>query len=201
MSALPDMGVLTGVVMVLAGAVCLGSAVAARRWLGIVAAAVMLLAMVDLAFLRLAPALVWAALLLLAGLALGVGLRTGAGRTGGAAAPDRVGRGVAIAAAVAYPVMAWLVLAHGSGGPAGETSGRAGAATGAVTDAGALAGHVGHGSTAWLLALAVAAILTVVLVALAVAALRPGRRLPGAGATGIEAIGMAAMLGAMLLPH
>lgn len=64
--------------MVASGAACLGGAVAAKNRIGIAAATVMLLAMLDLVTLQLVPAPVWALLLVAAALALGARLRVGA---------------------------------------------------------------------------------------------------------------------------
>lgn len=55
--------------MVASGAACLGGAVAAKNRIGIAAATVMLLAMLDLVTLQLVPAPVWALLLVAAALA------------------------------------------------------------------------------------------------------------------------------------
>lgn len=60
---------LPGLVMVASGAACLGGAVAAKNRIGIAAATVMLLAMLDLVTLQLVPAPVWALLLVAAALA------------------------------------------------------------------------------------------------------------------------------------
>lgn len=167
-----------GTVMVTAGGLCVCGAVAAKRWIGICAAAVMLAAMVDLAFLGALPPLVWAVSLVAAGLLLGLELR----RDVPPVAPGgmRTERGVEVAIALSYPVMAWLLLAHGGGRRTVDTEGA----------------HTGHDSTLWLAAAGVALILIVLLAALGVLAARRRQRLLAS-----EAAAMSAMLAVMLLPH
>jgi len=194
---------LLGAVMVGAGALCFCGAVLARRWIGIAAAGIMLLAMADLAFLGLVPGLAWAGSLLVVGLLLGFGLRRGLrevaaeapdhgpmpadGRGSGAGAiasppqSDRLARGIAVATAVAYPVMAGLILVHGGG--------TAGIETGEGT-------HAGHGSGLRLAATAAALLLAATFVTFALLVTRRRR-----GLLALEAAGMGAMLLAMLLPH
>ena len=188
-----------GVVMVAAGAMCFGGAVMARRWFGIAAAAIMVLAMLDVAFVGLLPPLVWAGGLLIGGLVLGFDLRFGPASRG-CGVPDAPGvprnpgleRSVLISAALAYPATAWLLLSHGGamGGAGGSANEAASAAAGA---------HRGHGAQEVLtgvLPMVGAAALAAVLVTLAIVALRQRRRF-----LTIEAGGMAAMLVAMLLMH
>ncbi len=180
---------IAGAVMLASGALCLGGAVISRSRLGIAAAAIMALAMADLVLLGLVPPLAWAVLLVGAGIALGLGLRlaagagAGAGREAGSGAAGSAASGIGpmpravmIASALAYPAMAWLVLAHDHAAPA----------------AGA---HTGHGSFAALLPLL--AIAPLVAVLLALAAVTAARR---AGGLAVESGAMAAMLLAMSLP-
>lgn len=200
------MTLVAGLVMVTAGAMCFGGAIVARRWFGIVAAALMVLAMLDVAFVGLLPPLVWAGGLLIGGLVLGFDLRFGPASRG-CGVPDAPGvprnpgleRSVLVSAALAYPATAWLLLSHGG------TLGGAGGSTGAVAasdgaEAASVAGaHRGHGAQELLtgvLPTIGAAALAAVLVILAIVALRQRRRF-----LTIEAGGMAAMLGAMLLMH
>ncbi len=190
------MTLVAGLVMVGAGALCLGGAVASRRRFGIAASAVMLAAMADLAFLGLLPAPVWAGALLIAALLLGLGMRIESRRAGadlgGGSAAVRSGPGVPRAAmilsALAYPAAAWLVLGHsgagvGAGWGVGETGGVSGSS------------HAGHGADTMLVApLLLTVALAAALVALCAAALRSRRRLLAA-----ETGGMAAMLLVMLV--
>lgn len=190
-----------GLVMVSAGAMCFGGAVLARRWFGIAAAAIMLLAMLDVAFLGLLPPLVWAAGLLVAGLVLGIDLRFGRSARGcgipgpsGATRHPGLERAVLVAAALAYPATAWLLLGHGAGSGGGSGSDVAGAAGGSAGIA-----HPGHGAMDLLtgvLPTVGAAALAAALGVLALSALRQRRRF-----LSIEAGGMAAMLVAMLVGH
>lgn len=188
-----------GLVMVSAGAVCFGGAIVARRWFGIAAAALMVLAMLDLAFLGILPPLVWAGALLIGGLVLGFDLRFGQASRG-CGVPDAPGvprnlgleRAVLVSAALAYPATAWLLLSHG-----GAVGGAGASASASVSAAGAP--HRGHGAQDLLtgvLPMFGAAALAAVLVILAVVALRQRRRF-----LSIEAGGMAAMLVAMLMMH
>ncbi|SDR78712.1 hypothetical protein SAMN04489752_0261 [Brevibacterium siliguriense] len=62
--------------MVASGALCLTGAVASKGRPAIVAAVVMVLAMIDLAYTALVPAVVWSGALLLAGICLAVFLRS-----------------------------------------------------------------------------------------------------------------------------
>lgn len=175
-----------GAVMLVSGALCVGGAVASRSRIGIAAASAMALAMLDLVLLGVVPPLIWAVLLLSAGILLGVKLRIDASARGGSelgrlpASPARLlHRAVMLASALAYPAMAWLVLAH-------DHSGAPLAAGGA---------HAGHGAGAVaVLFVAVALLVAVLAVLAAVTAVR--RR----GALAVEAGAMAAMLLAMLLP-
>jgi hypothetical protein len=70
------MSSLASFLMVASGVLCLTGTVAAKGRPAIVAAAVMVLAMVDLAYTALVPAVIWSAALLLAGLCLAVFLRS-----------------------------------------------------------------------------------------------------------------------------
>ena len=65
----------TMLVGALAGSACVIAGVNGRRALDLAAAAVMLAAMLDMAFIGFLPALVWVVLLIVTGLALGVRLR------------------------------------------------------------------------------------------------------------------------------
>lgn len=192
------MTAVAGVVMVAAGAVCFGGAIAARRWFGIAAAALMVLAMLDVAFLGVLPPLVWAGGLLVGGLVLGIDLRFGPASRG-CGVPDAPGvprnpaleRAVLISAALAYPATAWLLLSHG-----GAMGGAGGSADEAASAAGAHRGHGAQDVLTEVLPTVGAAALAAVLVVLAVVALRQRHRF-----LTIEAGGMAAMLAAMLLLH
>ena len=186
------MTAVAGLVMVAAGAVCFGGAIAARRWFGIAAAALMVLAMLDVAFVGVLPPLVWAGGLLVGGLVLGIDLRFGPASRG-CGVPDAPGvprnpgleRAVLISAALAYPATAWLLLSHGGAR--------------AASDSAADVTHLGHGAQDVLtgvLPTVGAAALAAVLLMLAVVALRQRRRF-----LTIEAGGMAAMLAAMLVLH
>lgn len=188
---------IAGAVMLASGAACLGGAVVTRSRIGLAAAIVMALAMVDHVLIGFVPPVVWAALLVLAGILLGVGLRF---EPSAAARSPRPLTGdvhrltlhtmVMGAAALAYPAMAWLLLAHDHG-PHGTQSEAAGAA-GAVNVA---AAHAHHGSFAAMLALIIIVPLTAALTGLGIAA--GVRRRP---ALAVEAVAMAAMLLAMLVP-
>lgn len=178
------MSALAGIAMVGAGAVCLGGAITTRRWISIVSAGTMLLAMLDLAYLEFLPAFVWTALLLLAGMLLGLELRLqqrgsvpGAGERSDPS--RRHARGVVVASALAYPMMAWLSLAH-SDAPVREERGI----------------HASHGSTELLAAGtgAMALVMVFVLLVLLVGTLRSRRYL-----LSIEAGAMSVMILAMLL--
>lgn len=184
--------------MVGAGAACLGGAVFSRKWIAIVSATIMFLAMLDLALFGVVLPLIWAAALLLAGLLLGFELRlslTGpnslTARTGPAglaapaapAAPGRQGKAALVASALAYPVTAWLVLGHGP-------------ATGLGAGAGAVTVHAGHGASAPILAapLVLAWGLTAVLLMLCASSIRRRQTHP-AVETGAMAVMIVAMLG------
>ncbi len=150
----------------------------------------MLLAMLDLAWLRiLAPPLVWAALLLIGGVLLGASVRLEARPLGAAqgisdklVAQDqhRLHLSVSVLSAVAYVAMAWLVLQHGH----------------STTLPNAVE-HVGHGmaSVPQSLTLAAIAVLACMLLGFAVSAVRHRRFVIVA-----ESAGMAAMLLTMLTP-
>ena len=196
------MTAVAGLVMVAAGAVCFGGAIAARRWFGIAAAALMVLAMLDVAFVGVLPPLVWAGGLLVGGLVLGIDLRFGPASRG-CGVPDAPGvprnpgleRAVLISAALAYPATAWLLLSHGGamGGAGGAGAGGSGASASA---AGVHSGHGAQDVLTGVLPTVGAAALAAVLLVLAVVALRQRRRF-----LTIEAGGMAAMLAAMLVLH
>ncbi|MGC2977047.1 hypothetical protein ACPUD8_15215 [Brevibacterium sp. FAM 25378] len=70
------MSSLASLLMVASGALCLIGAIAARRKPAVVAATVMVVAMVDLAYTALVPPVVWSGVLLIVGLCLTVFLRT-----------------------------------------------------------------------------------------------------------------------------
>lgn len=72
------MSSLASFLMVASGVLCLTGAVASKSRQAIVAAAVMVLAMVDLAYLALVPPAIWSGALLIAGLVLAVFLRSSA---------------------------------------------------------------------------------------------------------------------------
>ncbi|MFV0434055.1 MAG: hypothetical protein ACK5LO_08760 [Leucobacter sp.] len=219
------MSPVVGVVMVGAGAVCLGGAALSRHRIGIAAATVMLLAMIDLAFLGVVPALVWAAALVAAGLLLGVGMRLEERRAAesapaGAAvdpAPGRLteSRAEPDAAYAEAPLpeegarRARLGLTRGAVIASalayvaaawlvvGHSGGHALGVAGARAGSGS-GGHGWHGGASVLTSTAPLVLVTVLCALLAVLCamlLRRRRRLLAA-----ETGGMAAMLAAMLLP-
>ncbi|WP_436326894.1 hypothetical protein [Brevibacterium sp. FAM 27836] len=73
------MSSLASFLMVASGALCLTGAVAAKGRPAIMAAAVMALTMVDLAYTAVAPPVIWSGALLIVGLCLAVFLRSSAG--------------------------------------------------------------------------------------------------------------------------
>lgn len=180
---------LASAVMVASGAACLGGAVISRRWIAISAAALMLFAMIDLAAFSLVPALVWAIALMLSGILLALQMRldtpqaTAVEAQSPTRSPLRVAAsgasGAMIVAALAYPVMGWLVLGHA--GFAVETS-----------------GHAGHGGVSLLLLpVLLAWLLSAVLLWCFARALARRQHLMA-----VEMGAMAAMLIAMLvMPH
>lgn len=169
-------------IMLAGAAACTCSAVAARHRLEVVASTVMLAAMLDAHITRLVSPLVWLGALMLLGLLLGARLRgsLAAPLPPGAAAAPPLELAHGIAAAAAYPVTAWLIVAHA-----------------ASTDSAAPLGaaHGGHAATTLAIPTLLAILLTALLAALALAA-AVSRRHRVTGAAG----GMAAMLAAMLLP-
>lgn len=183
---------LASAVMVASGAACLGGAVISRRWIAISAATLMLFAMIDLAAFSLVPALVWAIALMLSGILLALQMRldtpqaTAVEAQSPTRSPLRVAAsaasaasGTMIVAALAYPVMGWLVLGHA--GFAVETS-----------------GHAGHGGASLLLLpVLLAWLLSAVLLCCFARALARRQHLMA-----VEMGAMAAMLIAMLvMPH
>ncbi|QIM18959.1 hypothetical protein G7066_10875 [Leucobacter coleopterorum] len=167
-----------------------------KRWIAIAASTVMLLAMLDAAFLWLVPVVVWAGALLAMGLLLGIKLRFGQGPLvcgdkvlasdlSNAGSHKRLERAVTVSAALAYPATAWLLLAHGTPDPAGAVS--------ATPDS-----HRVHGTATLTgsLPLILIGALAAALVVLAVLALRRRK-----GILATDAGGMATMLSAMLLMH
>lgn len=70
------MSSMASLLMVASGALCLTGAVASKGRPAIVAAVVMVLAMVDLAYTALVPVVIWSGALLLAGICLAVFLRS-----------------------------------------------------------------------------------------------------------------------------
>lgn len=170
--------------MIGAGALCFGGAVISRKKIAIISATIMLLAMLDLALIGAVPALAWAAALLVAGILLGLELRLEAGShasepvTIASTISRKLGRAAMVASALAYPMMAWLALAHA---PAMNTS---------------VAGvHDSHGATSLLLVLpaVLAWVLTAVLIILCIGAVRQ-RLVHAAVETGAMAIMILAML-------
>lgn len=175
-----------GLAMVGAGAVCLGGALLARKWIAVISAAIMFAAMLDLAFLGLLPALFWALLLMFAGLLLGLELRLN-GKPGTPDGSDgatafREQRAAMTASALAYPMTAWLILWHGaSPGPAPEGA------------------HAGHGSTGLLSAAPALLAWLLLALLLAIGARAVVRKRVHSA---VEAGAMAVMILAMLLmPH
>lgn len=179
---------LAGFTMVGAGAACFGGALVARRRLGIIAAFIMLIAMIDLAWFGLVASVWWAVLLFMAGILLGIDLRIAARMPGASASPlhaggqDRLASASAIASALAYPAAAWLVLGH-----AGDATAGAGQA------------HAGHSSGVFtsVVPVVLMLVLTAVLIWLCIAT--ASRRKP---LLALETGAMAAMILAMLvMPH
>ena len=179
--------VLPGLVMIASGAACLSGAVMAKSRIGAAAAAVMLLAMLDLITAQLVPAPVWALLLVVAAIALGARLRAGsAAVTGEARGSGGTGlsRAVMVASAVSYVAMAWLVVTHAHG--------VRGVAALSVEDHPA---HHGHTDGVTMIPVVAIAGLVALLLVLFVASLRRGRRV-----LALETGAMAAMLLAMSVP-
>lgn len=177
---------LASAVMVASGAACLGGAVISRRWIAISAAALMLFAMIDLATFSLVPQMLWAIVLMLSGILLAFQMRLESRplHSDEAASLDSTpvqggSSGAMIVAALAYPVMGWLVLGHAA--PAASAG-----------------GHGGHGGASLLLIpVLLAWLLTAVLLFFCVRAISRRRRL-----LAVEMAAMAAMLIAMLaMPH
>ncbi|MDI6022997.1 hypothetical protein QBL02_05505 [Leucobacter sp. UT-8R-CII-1-4] len=173
---------LASAVMVASGAACLGGALYSRRWIAISAAALMLIAMIDLAALSLVPPMLWAIALMVSGMLIGLQMRLEPRQLAKleAAPPAASARhsasGAMIAAALAYPVMGWLVLGHSG------------------TNA-AASGHTGHGGSAFLaVPIVLAWLLSAVLLWFLVRAIAGRQRLMA-----VEMGAMAAMLIAMLL--
>lgn len=173
---------LASAVMVVSGAACLGGALYSRRWIAISAAALMLVAMIDLAALSLVPPMLWAIALMLSGMLIGLQMRLEPRPLANAetalpmASLRHRASGAMIAAAVAYPVMGWLVLGHS------EISTVA-------------SGHSGHGGSAFLaVPIVLAWLLSAALLWFFVRAAVRRQRLMA-----IEMGAMAAMLIAMLL--
>lgn len=181
--------VLPGLVMIASGAACLSGAVMAKSRIGAAAAAVMLLAMLDLITAQLVPAPVWALLLVVAAIALGARLRAGsAAVTGEARGSGGTGlsRAVMVASAVSYVAMAWLVVTHA------HAHGVRGVAALSVEDHPA---HLGHTDGVTMIPVVAIAGLVALLLVLFVASLRRGRRV-----LALETGAMAAMLLAMSVP-
>lgn len=179
--------VLPGLVMIASGAACLSGAVMAKSRIGAAAAAVMLLAMLDLITAQLVPAPIWALLLVVAAIALGARLRAGsAAVTGEARGSGGTGlsRAVMVASAVSYVAMAWLVVTHAHG--------VRGVAALSVEDHPA---HLGHTDGVTMIPVIAIAGLVALLLVLFVASLRRGRRV-----LALETGAMAAMLLAMSVP-
>lgn len=121
--------------MLISAVVCLGIALLSKSVRSVAASSVMLAAMVDHVLTELLSPLLWASLLCVTGIGLGAGLRqTGmqagevAGRASGEAA---LKRGLSVACAVAYPMMALLVVQHAAV-PGARVVGHHGTATSSV---------------------------------------------------------------------
>lgn len=174
---------LASAVMVASGAACLGGALYSRRWIAISAAALMLVAMIDLTAMALLPPMFWAIALMLSGMLIGLQMRLEPPTPAAVsefvpqASPSRQRiSGAMIAAAVAYPVMGWLVLGH-SGFSSADTD------------------HNGHGGSAFLaVPIVLAWLLSSILLWFFVRAISRRQRL-----LAVEMGAMAAMLIAMLL--
>lgn len=224
------MSPIASILMVAAAIPCVIGAIKSRSRVAITASSVMLLAMVDLAFVSALPTVLWSGLLLLVGLCvavkLGSTLRAKPTTRAMTALPEKVlisataahsptaptlsdtaessslerptechkarpfprlGRTSAILSAVAYPIMAWQVLNHGTHHAAGSR-------------ADAHAAHQ-HGSTfdgsfvSAVITLSVI-VVSVLLTLCAVQAL--ARKRPGLV---LESLGMATMLLAMQFMH
>lgn len=174
-----------GAVMVGAAALCFGGSLIGRRPLAVVAAAIMLASMVDLAVLGSGRSIVWTGLLAGGGLLLGFDLRRArvsrARTSRGCADAFPLEQPVMTLAALSYPATAWLVVAHEHGAT--------------VTPAAvAPRGHAhGEGVVPLVTSMAIAglAVALAVLLVLSLSRLR--------GVLAMEAGGMSAMLAVMLL--
>lgn len=188
------MSFVAGAIMIGASVVCVAGSIRARHTVPIIAASVMLLAMIDHAFLGAVSPVIWAAALVLSGLGLGLGARkearmalsaVGAHDTVAGAPSTGSGtlRAAAVASALAYILMAWLVLMTGHGDD----------------DAAQVASpHDGHGSGELLSSAPLVAGLSAaaMLLLVAVRAFRERMRM-----VGIESVGMSAMIVAMTVAH
>lgn len=106
----------TMLVGALAGTACTMAGLRGRRAFDLAAAAVMLAAMLDMAFIGFLPSLVWAMLLLVAGLALGARLRVLRGDAGSGIRDHRATR--ELHRALAFIVGAWAFAGAAAPGAA-----------------------------------------------------------------------------------
>lgn len=180
---------LSGAIMIGAAALCFGGSLVSRRPLAIAAALIMFASMIDIAIAGAFLPILWTGMLSLGGILLGLDLRRSEGvsqrrRCGPTEAPafDPLHRGTMVAATLAYPATAWLVVAHAHHDAAKESM--------------AQPGHA-HGASGILEVLPPFAIgcLATVLAALAILSFRKRRWVMGA-----EAGAMSTMLASMLLP-
>lgn len=188
------MTAIAGAIMVGSAGLCLGGAVHARRLLGIIAAAVMLFSMIDLAYFNLLPAIFWAGLLVTGAMLLGLDFRIGRSeeKLYEVEANHKVTwfskislhSAVMISSALAYPAAAWLALTHDHSGP-----------TISPNSAPPASGHV-HGSSG-ILSSAPSITIALLIITLAVLGVLTLRR-HNIGLV-VESFGMAAMLAVMML--
>lgn len=217
------MSPVASLLMVAAAIPCVIGSIAAQSRPAIVASAVMLLAMVDLAFVSALPPVIWSGLLLLVGLCIAARLRSrlkakstahpmtvlpqeaflsataAHPQTGNIAETSslerptewhrfrpfpRLGRTSAVLSAIAYPMMAWQVLNHGTHHGAGSG-----------TDGHTAHQHTGHSVDGSLASGVITLSVIVVALLLTLCAVQAAtRRRPGLLA---ENLGMATMLTVM----
>lgn len=169
-------------VMIGGGALCVLAALCMQNRLHLAASSFMLAAMIDAHFTGMVPLLYWVIGLILVGLMLGFRLRRElrpVTNPGGASSRTLHDRPIAVASALSYPVMAWLLLQH---------------TPGQRPEGGRASSHSDHGISSSMLPLALAVLLVLTLAVLTLLAAH--RRSKATG----ESAGMTVMLAAMLIP-